>query len=97
MYFYHVSTVLDEMTSAMENNSSSTIDNIIACNNERVCIAGELRKITGKSKKKGSKRAPTEYNQFIGQCIKERSEGQAVSERMKECATKWKEKKRVSL
>lgn len=36
-------------------------------------------------------RKPSEYNIFVGKCIKARGAGQAVKDRMKECAASWKE------
>lgn len=42
------------------------------------------------SKKSSGKRKKSAYNVFIGECIKERPEGQAVSERMKTCGPRWK-------
>lgn len=44
-----------------------------------------------KEKKTRKKRAPSEYNIFIGECIKA-GEG-PVPERMKACAIDWKEEK----
>ena len=45
-----------------------------------------------KEKKPRKKRAPSQYNLFIGDCIKAK-EG-PVTERMKACAVEWKEEKR---
>lgn len=42
---------------------------------------------------KGGKRPLSKYNIFIGTCIKARTEGQEVPERMKQCAILWKEEK----
>lgn len=42
------------------------------------------------SKGKSGKRKKSAYNMFIGDCIKERPEGQAVSDRMKTCGPQWK-------
>lgn len=45
-----------------------------------------------KEKKTRKKRAPSQYNLFIGACIKSK-EG-PVTERMKACAVEWKEEKK---
>lgn len=37
------------------------------------------------------KRAPSEYNKFIGKCIRSRTG--PITSRMKECASEWKERK----
>jgi len=37
------------------------------------------------------RRQPSQYNVFMGRCIKERPPGVKVTEAMKQCATKWKE------
>lgn len=46
------------------------------------------------SKPGRSKRAPSPYTLFIGQCIKERPKDQPVPQAMKGCALKWRERKR---
>jgi len=49
--------------------------------------------VYGKEEKKTrKKRAPSEYNIFIGECIK--GETGPVPERMKTCAIEWKEEKK---
>ena len=48
----------------------------------------------GGSKPRRSKRPPSEYNLFIGACIKERPKDQPVPQAMKGCALKWRQRKR---
>lgn len=48
----------------------------------------------GETKPGRSKRPPSEYNLFIGSCIKERPKDQPVPQAMKACALKWRERKR---
>ena len=45
-----------------------------------------------KEKKPRKKREPSQYNLFVGECIKAK-EG-PVTERMKSCALEWKEEKK---
>ena len=47
----------------------------------------------GEAKSGRTKRPPSEYNLFVGQCIKERPKDQPVPEAMKGCAVKWRKRK----
>lgn len=48
----------------------------------------------GETKAGRTKRPPSEYNRFIGSCIKERPKDQPVPEAMKGCALRWRNRKR---
>lgn len=43
--------------------------------------------------KASKKRKPSEYNVFIGECVKQ--ESGPVTERFKRCVLKWKQKKKL--
>ena len=47
----------------------------------------------GGSRPRRAKRPPSEYNLFIGACIKERPKDQPVPQAMKGCALKWKRRR----
>ena len=49
----------------------------------------------GETKPGRAKRPPSEYNLFIGSCIKDRPKDQPVPQAMKGCALKWRERKRT--
>ena len=47
----------------------------------------------GQTKPRRAKRPPSEYNLFIGQCIRERPKDQPVPQAMKGCALKWRQRR----
>lgn len=55
----------------------------------------EIEEVSGKEKSKRPKRQPSEYNKFIGSCLKEKIKllGGAP-QAMKFCAAKWKQTNR---
>lgn len=54
-------------------------------------IGLELEEEQGKQKR--AKRPPSEYNLFVGKCLRDRPKGQPVSEAMKGCALRWRQRK----
>lgn len=54
-----------------------------------------IEEVSDKGKSKRAKRKPSEYNKFIGSCLKEKIKPLGgAPQAMKFCATKWKETKR---
>lgn len=53
------------------------------------CSSGDLH-LESDAKAEKTKRAPSKYNIFVGECLKDRPEGAKVTEFMKTCAIRWK-------
>jgi hypothetical protein len=60
---------------------------------EQCAIIREAAEELCKGKREKGKRQPSEFNIFIGKCVKEEGAG-PITERFKWCVSKWKEQKK---
>jgi hypothetical protein len=60
---------------------------------EQCAIIREAAEELCKEKREKGKRQPSEFNVFIGKCVKEEGAG-SITERFKRCVSKWKAEKK---
>lgn len=60
---------------------------------EQCAIMREAAEQLCKEKRQKGKRKPSEFNIFIGKCVKEEESG-PITERFKRCVTKWKTRRK---